>query len=54
MGKPFPTKQVHIEVWGFGAFKFKGIAGNSKVRPDTAVRLPALCDVAANASAMRA
>ena len=30
-GKPFPTRQLGIEVWGVGAFKFKGIAGHSKV-----------------------
>ena len=31
--KPVPKRQVHVEVWGIGAFKFKGIAGQSKVRP---------------------
>ena len=31
LGKPFPTRQVPVEVWGIGAFKFKGIAGTSKV-----------------------
>ncbi|DBA68431.1 TPA: hypothetical protein ACH3X2_013731 [Trebouxia sp. C0005] len=30
-GKPFPAKRVPIEVWGIGAFKFKGIQGVSKV-----------------------
>jgi len=31
-GKPFPVKRVPVEVWGIGAFKFKGIQGISKVR----------------------
>ena len=30
-GQPFPIKQVPIEVWGIGAFKFKNIQGISKV-----------------------
>lgn len=30
-GKHFPWCKVPVEVWGIGAFKFKGIAGQSKV-----------------------
>ncbi|DBA92161.1 TPA: hypothetical protein ACH3X1_015879 [Trebouxia sp. C0004] len=29
-GKPFPARRVPIEVWGIGAFNFKGIQGVSQ------------------------
>jgi len=43
LGKPFPTRQLPIKVWGIGAFKFKGIAGTSKVSLHNTVRAFDIC-----------
>ena len=30
-GKPFATARVPVEIWGIGAFRFKGVPGHFKV-----------------------